>query len=270
MGDFWGNTELHNDPEQIKRQTSARDKKLTPVNIDFANSIGYFKGSGKNPYTATLTDCSCGDFIRRRLPCKHMYRLAHEINVGSLGSVEESNVVVMDTVDGMDLYLDKTTGEITEKVNIDILKAKLKANVQTLNLDELRLAWEMFRCFTTRKTFDFKSDELTTMQKFINYSFCNLKSTKKVIKNDDIKECYKYLDIITTKLYYSNFIKLGICEHCFEEKFEITLNPNEYIYNNSFNLMCASCSNGISIRISKLFLENNPELVDSITEYLID
>ncbi len=270
MSDFWSNTELHNDSEQIKRQTSAKDKKLTPVNIDTSKNIGYFKGSGKNPYAATLIDCTCGDFIRRRLPCKHMYRLAHEINVRTLGTVQESTIVVMDTVDGMDLYLDKTTGEITEKVNIDILKAKLKADVQSLDLDELRLAWEMFRCFTYRKTFDFEEIELTSINKFIDYSFCNMKSSKKVCKNIEIEACYKYLDIITTKLYYSNFIKLSICEHCFEEHFKLKLEPRDFIHNNSFNLMCANCFGGDSIRISKQFIENNSDLKDSISKLIIN
>lgn len=64
-------------PDQVKRQKSAL--KCKPIEIDFENKCGTFKGSGKNPYHTTLTDCTCRDFFVRRLPCKHMYRLRIEL-----------------------------------------------------------------------------------------------------------------------------------------------------------------------------------------------
>lgn len=70
---------LHSDPEQAKRMEKAQKSDVTPDNIDRDKQIGLFQGSGKEPYETTLEDCTCGDFRRRRKPCKHMYRLAFEL-----------------------------------------------------------------------------------------------------------------------------------------------------------------------------------------------
>lgn len=77
------NEEIHNDAEQIKRIKKAESADLTPAAIDYDKQSGTFKGSGKNPYEVTLDFCPCGDFRRRRLPCKHIYRLAMELKLFS-------------------------------------------------------------------------------------------------------------------------------------------------------------------------------------------
>lgn len=77
--------EIHEDIEQKKRLTSAMSAKLTPLRIDADSQSGVFAGSAATPYTTTLDSCTCVDFIRRKLPCKHIYRLAIE-----LGLVHES------------------------------------------------------------------------------------------------------------------------------------------------------------------------------------
>lgn len=70
--------ETHEDQEQVKRQKSALDKKLTPISIDKENLSAVFRGSSED-YITTLSSCQCVDFRRRELPCKHMYRLAMEL-----------------------------------------------------------------------------------------------------------------------------------------------------------------------------------------------
>lgn len=63
-----------------KRIKSAQSKKLTPILIDRNDLFGYFQGShGK--YETFLDTCSCGDFIRSKRPCKHIFRLAMELGV---------------------------------------------------------------------------------------------------------------------------------------------------------------------------------------------
>lgn len=76
----WGN-EIHEKPDQQKRITSAKSSKTTPSSVDKENLSGTFPGSGATPYTTTLTSCTCIDFSRRHLPCKHIYRLAIELGV---------------------------------------------------------------------------------------------------------------------------------------------------------------------------------------------
>lgn len=73
--------EIHEMPDQKKRLMSGRASKTTPASIDRKNKTGVFPGSGKSPYNTTLKSCTCVDFIRRKLPCKHMYRLAMDLGV---------------------------------------------------------------------------------------------------------------------------------------------------------------------------------------------
>ena len=75
---------LHDDPEQIKRQKSAKSKELSPIEVRAFS--GVFRGSKKN-YEATLSNCTCPDFAIRKKPCKHMYRLANELGVFLLDGV---------------------------------------------------------------------------------------------------------------------------------------------------------------------------------------
>lgn len=72
---------IHMPEEQRKRILSAEKATTTPLSVDKESLTGVFPGSGKSPYKTTLESCTCGDFIRRKLPCKHMYRLAMECGV---------------------------------------------------------------------------------------------------------------------------------------------------------------------------------------------
>lgn len=73
-------------PGQIERFERALSDKMSPLSVDSEKQVGIFDGSGANPYETTLISCTCSDFIRRKLPCKHIYRLAVE-----LGAIDISN-----------------------------------------------------------------------------------------------------------------------------------------------------------------------------------
>lgn len=72
--------EVHALPDQQKRIASAKKAENTPLNIDTDKGYGFFSGN-HGRYETHLDGCKCGDFIRRKLPCKHMYRLAIELGV---------------------------------------------------------------------------------------------------------------------------------------------------------------------------------------------
>lgn len=77
--DFGGwPVDIHNSKDQQKRLESAAKAEVTPISVDGEEQRAVFFGSGKEPYQTTLTTCTCSDF-RRRLPCKHIYRLAMEL-----------------------------------------------------------------------------------------------------------------------------------------------------------------------------------------------
>ncbi|MCL2600604.1 MAG: SWIM zinc finger family protein [Treponema sp.] len=79
---LWGFVD-HAEADAVKRQVSACNKDITPVSVDAGLGIGVFAGSSKN-YSTTLGKCECVDFSKRKLPCKHMYRLAHELGIFEL------------------------------------------------------------------------------------------------------------------------------------------------------------------------------------------
>lgn len=70
---------LHTLPDQIKRIATAKKKETTPSSVNREDETALFPGSGKRPYETSLSSCTCGDFFRRHLPCKHIYRLAMEL-----------------------------------------------------------------------------------------------------------------------------------------------------------------------------------------------
>jgi hypothetical protein len=75
---FWENID-HKDPEQLKRQKYAR--RVGIVMINKKEKAGIFEGSCGSIYNASLESCTCTDFEQRKLPCKHIYRLAYELGI---------------------------------------------------------------------------------------------------------------------------------------------------------------------------------------------
>lgn len=69
-------------PEQVKRAEKAKGSKMKPLSIDYENRTALFAGSGKEPYKTDMCSCTCRDFILRKLPCKHIYRLRMELQEG--------------------------------------------------------------------------------------------------------------------------------------------------------------------------------------------
>ena len=70
---------IDTDPEQVKRQNSGMEAKCKPVEINYETKTALFAGSAKEPYSTTIDSCTCRDYFVRRLPCKHIYRLRHEL-----------------------------------------------------------------------------------------------------------------------------------------------------------------------------------------------
>ncbi len=82
----WG-VEIHSQPYQLKRQQRATDSIYTPLSFNGNTGKAYFRGK-ETDYFTSLLKCECMDFQRRNLPCKHMYRLAYELDVYMLDDVE--------------------------------------------------------------------------------------------------------------------------------------------------------------------------------------
>lgn len=74
----WG--AVHDTADAQKRIVSASKAANTPLIINEADLYGRFSGSS-GEYKTTLSSCTCIDFSKRKLPCKHIYRLAMELKL---------------------------------------------------------------------------------------------------------------------------------------------------------------------------------------------
>ena len=74
-------TEHPADTDEEKRLASAQQSKTSPLSVDKEHETGVFYGSGKLPYQTSLAACTCNDFVKRKKPCKHVYRLAMELGI---------------------------------------------------------------------------------------------------------------------------------------------------------------------------------------------
>ena len=78
--DGWDNTILI-EPTQVKNRLNAEKLKAKDVKIDRPSLRAEIQGSASVPYQTDLSGCTCPDFRNRKMPCKHMYRLALELGL---------------------------------------------------------------------------------------------------------------------------------------------------------------------------------------------
>lgn len=69
------------DADEEKRLASAQQSKTSPLSVNKEHETGVFYGSGKEPYQTSLASCTCNDFVKRKKPCKHIFRLAMELGI---------------------------------------------------------------------------------------------------------------------------------------------------------------------------------------------
>lgn len=62
--------------EQQNRKNRAKYEKMVVHDIDYAAKTAVIESSdGTSFYSVSLSSCTCPDFIKRRMTCKHMYKL---------------------------------------------------------------------------------------------------------------------------------------------------------------------------------------------------
>ena len=80
--DLWSKWDAcSNSEQQQSRMMRAASGEVVVKSIDKKARFAHFVGS--KSYKTTLLSCTCPDFKKRRIPCKHMYKLA-----GDLGLVQ--------------------------------------------------------------------------------------------------------------------------------------------------------------------------------------
>lgn len=138
---------IHDTDEQKKRAKSACSAKLTPLSVDQINECAIFQGSGKK-YNTTLESCQCVDFGRRKKPCKHMYRLAMELNLfcgdfSSDVSASKQRTASMSFSDFLDIV--ESTSENSQKILLNLLYDFIYSK-EPYGLYKLSNGQELFDC----------------------------------------------------------------------------------------------------------------------------
>lgn len=70
-----------NSNAQKTRIKRAKSGDLTPWYVDSKCKYAIFVGSDSGKYFTTLKKCTCPDFQKRGVPCKHMFYLADELEL---------------------------------------------------------------------------------------------------------------------------------------------------------------------------------------------
>lgn len=86
--------------DQLKRLKSARTAECTPLDLYADEQRAIFSGS-HGVYSTSLEECTCVDFKRRKLPCKHIYRLAIELGLIGGGASKDKSRIVAPAEPGM-------------------------------------------------------------------------------------------------------------------------------------------------------------------------
>lgn len=87
------------------------------ISIDHNKNSAIFKGTFEPQYEVTLDSCTCMDFQRRHRPCKHMYRLAHELGCCTIEGCPRG--VLYDPTDIMGKYTIDAAKELIQKMNTE-------------------------------------------------------------------------------------------------------------------------------------------------------
>lgn len=67
---------VHDDPEQITRKNRAENEAMKVIALDCEKMAGEVRAADLSTvYHVSTTGCTCKDFEKRGLPCKHMYLL---------------------------------------------------------------------------------------------------------------------------------------------------------------------------------------------------
>lgn len=96
---------IHETEDQQKRIDSSKSASCTPDSLDKNNYCAKFHGRRGN-YETHLYSCTCTDFSRRSLPCKHIYRLAFELGLlsGAVSSYSHGGYTWKEAIDILEKY----------------------------------------------------------------------------------------------------------------------------------------------------------------------
>lgn len=100
----WYRKRYHDRPEQLLRQDRIFNS-TTPVIMSTEHLDAFFLSTDlEKIYHTTLRHCTCPDFVGRRAPCKHMYRLYNDLinRPGVVPEITDPNADITDRFFSLD------------------------------------------------------------------------------------------------------------------------------------------------------------------------
>lgn len=164
---IWGKwSSCHNAPEQKERLLRGRSANYSPISIDKKKCAARIHGRHEI-YNVSLLQCDCMDFQKRKLPCKHMYRLAMELGLinENTASYTHGGYTWKQAIEIVEKY-----PEETQKIFYEVFMATKQGteSVRKKKCDELSvlisdgllvLSHETVQYFTIRPIEDFFKDK---------------------------------------------------------------------------------------------------------------
>ena len=77
------NAKVHAGRAQLERFEKAAHQPMAILSYNSQNGFAEVQGSGSDRYMTSLGECTCPDFDKRGLPCKHIYFLAMQMGYTS-------------------------------------------------------------------------------------------------------------------------------------------------------------------------------------------
>lgn len=117
----WDNA-IHDEEKQVDRQRRSQTYPFT-FSINRKNETATFSSTSSLPfYETSLSSCTCFDFQDRKLPCKHIYRLASELGYIEIVNLKptRADILSCDSID--DLPAQKIKIERAKRIKASDIK----------------------------------------------------------------------------------------------------------------------------------------------------
>lgn len=162
---------IHSNYEQQNRINDAKDNNFHITHLDHISKTGKIT-EGENEFEVTLDSCTCSDFEERQLPCKHIYKLAMELNE----------------------FNDNDSGKISCNDNIDLVNNKFLTKKNILIYSGIVLITFILTFSITHSYYSSKYDKLVS-------KYTDIVNKKNSVDKElkELKAKYKSTTVATTE-----------------------------------------------------------------------
>lgn len=173
---------LHTDADQLKRQKAALKLNVQEIHSD--NQTGKI-----NDYSVSLLECSCRDFTMRRKPCKHMYRLAHELGLFHLSgaTINDASIKNHNFKKNREIHIIEVISQLCDEDKYTLYKVmyeylyrgKIPTAINKSTLPEKLINEQLLSIVSCNMEALEKASKMDELKLFIRLHNCDIKLRKK-------------------------------------------------------------------------------------------